>query len=114
SADGADREEIPSDAENYSACLFCHHRLLHCRRLFSDFIAYVQFSPYDLRRRTMKRLKNQKGFTLIEMLIVMLIITVLIAIAIPNVTKQTSAVEDKGCKAYVHMVQGQVESYRMD
>lgn len=62
----------------------------------------------------MKRLKNQRGFTLIEMLIVMLIITVLIAIAIPNVSKQTSAVDDKGCKAFVQMVQGQVESYRMD
>lgn len=62
----------------------------------------------------MKKLKSQRGFTLIEMLIVMLIITVLIAIAIPNVTKHTSAVDEKGCKAFVHMVQGQVESYRMD
>ncbi|MBU9672773.1 prepilin-type N-terminal cleavage/methylation domain-containing protein [Planococcus sp. CP5-4] len=62
----------------------------------------------------MKLLKNQRGFTLIEMLIVMLIITVLIAIAIPNVSKQTSAVDEKGCKAFVQMVQGQVESYRMD
>ena len=62
----------------------------------------------------MKILKNQRGFTLIEMLIVMLIITVLIAIAIPNVSKQTSAVDEKGCKAFVQMVQGQVESYRMD
>ncbi|MCM3611254.1 prepilin-type N-terminal cleavage/methylation domain-containing protein [Planococcus sp. MERTA32b] len=62
----------------------------------------------------MKKLKNQKGFTLIEMLIVMLIITVLIAIAIPNVTKQRSSIDDKGCEAFVQMVQGQVESYRMD
>lgn len=62
----------------------------------------------------MKSLKNQRGFTLIEMLIVMLIITVLIAIAIPNVSKQTSAVDEKGCLAFVQMVQGQVESYRMD
>lgn len=62
----------------------------------------------------MRFLKDQKGFTLIEMLIVMLIITVLIAIAIPNVTKQSSAVDEKGCKAFVQMVQGQVESYRMD
>ncbi|MDE4083688.1 competence type IV pilus major pilin ComGC [Planococcus maritimus] len=62
----------------------------------------------------MNKLKNQRGFTLIEMLIVMLIITVLIAIAIPNVSKQTSAVDEKGCKAFVQMVQGQVESYRMD
>ena len=43
----------------------------------------------------MRLLKNQRGFTLIEMLIVMLIITVLIAIAIPNVTKQSSAVDEK-------------------
>lgn len=62
----------------------------------------------------MRFMKNQRGFTLIEMLIVMLIITVLIAIAIPNVTKQSASVDEKGCKAYVHMVQGQVESYRMD
>lgn len=48
------------------------------------------------------------------MLIVLLIITVLLAVAIPNVTKQTAAVDDKGCKAFVQMVQGQVESYRMD
>ncbi|MTD29950.1 competence type IV pilus major pilin ComGC [Planomicrobium sp. YIM 101495] len=62
----------------------------------------------------MRYLNNKKGFTLIEMLIVMLIITVLIAIAIPNVSKQTSAVDEKGCVAFVSMVQGQVESYRMD
>lgn len=62
----------------------------------------------------MKLFNNQRGFTLIEMLIVMLIITVLIAIAIPNVAKQTASVDDKGCKAFVQMVQGQVESYRMD
>ncbi|ETT82260.1 ComG operon protein 3 [Viridibacillus arenosi FSL R5-213] len=54
----------------------------------------------------MQLLKQQKGFTLIEMLIVLFIITVLILIAIPNVTKHFSTVDDKGCKAYVSMVQG--------
>ncbi|MEK4091407.1 MULTISPECIES: competence type IV pilus major pilin ComGC [unclassified Viridibacillus] len=62
----------------------------------------------------MQLLKQQKGFTLIEMLIVLFIITVLILIAIPNVTKHFSTVDDKGCKAYVSMVQGQVEAYRID
>lgn len=62
----------------------------------------------------MKQLKKQGGFTLIEMLVVLLIISVLIAIAIPNVTKQTASVDEKGCKAFVQMVQGQVESYRID
>ena len=36
----------------------------------------------------MKKLKNSKGFTLMEMLIVVAIIAVLIAIAIPTFTNQ--------------------------
>ena len=59
-------------------------------------------------------LKNEKGFTLIEMMIVLLIITVLILIAIPNVTKHSKSIDDKGCEAYVKMVEGQVQAYKMD
>ncbi len=62
----------------------------------------------------MKRIKQQVGFTLIEMLIVLLIISVLILITIPNVTKHFATVDEKGCKAYISMVQGQVEAYRVD
>jgi len=62
----------------------------------------------------MKRIKQQAGFTLIEMLIVLLIISILILITIPNVTKHFATVDEKGCKAYVSMVQGQVEAYRVD
>lgn len=57
---------------------------------------------------------NQHGFTLIEMLIVLFIISVLILITIPNVTKHMNTVDEKGCDAYIYMVQGQVESYRME
>ncbi|WP_010287879.1 competence type IV pilus major pilin ComGC [Kurthia massiliensis] len=59
-------------------------------------------------------MKSEKGFTLIEMLIVLFIITVLILIAIPNVTKHFSTVDNKGCDAYIKMAQGQVEAYRID
>lgn len=58
--------------------------------------------------------KNQDGFTLIEMLIVLFIISVLIVITIPNVTKHFASVDEKGCDAFVKMVQGQVEAYKMD
>ncbi|MCP1145220.1 competence type IV pilus major pilin ComGC [Lysinibacillus endophyticus] len=59
-------------------------------------------------------MKNSKGFTLIEMLIVLLIISVLILVTIPNVTKHFATIDEKGCDAYVNMVQGQVEAYKID
>ncbi|MGE6488439.1 competence type IV pilus major pilin ComGC [Paenisporosarcina sp. NPDC076898] len=62
----------------------------------------------------MKKIKWQKGFTLIEMMVVLLIISVLILIAIPNVTKHSATIDEKGCEAYIKMVQGQVEAYRID
>lgn len=61
-----------------------------------------------------KRKNQQSGFTLIEMMIVMLIISVLLIITIPNVAKHNANINNKGCEAYVKMVQAQVESYEMD
>jgi competence protein ComGC len=58
--------------------------------------------------------KNQKGFTLIEMLIVLLIISVLIILIVPNLGDKSKAVDKKGCKALVEVVQAQVDSYYLD
>ncbi|WP_269429920.1 competence type IV pilus major pilin ComGC [Bacillus sp. FJAT-27231] len=58
--------------------------------------------------------KNEAGFTLIEMMIVLLVISVLLFIAIPNVAKQSNSINKKGCTAFKHMVQGQVQAYRID
>lgn len=62
----------------------------------------------------MKKYMEEKGFTLIEMMIVLLIISVLILIAIPNVTKHSKSIDEKGCAAYVKMVEGQIEAFKMD
>jgi competence protein ComGC len=59
-------------------------------------------------------IKNQKGFTLIEMMIVLLVISVLLVITVPNVTKNNSSINEKGCDAFVKMVQGQVQAYELD
>ncbi|MDY0405588.1 competence type IV pilus major pilin ComGC [Virgibacillus sp. 179-BFC.A HS] len=58
--------------------------------------------------------RNQKGFTLIEMLVVLMIISVLIILIVPNITKRTGNVNEKGCEALVSVVQSQVEAYRLD
>ncbi|WP_204524709.1 competence type IV pilus major pilin ComGC [Litchfieldia alkalitelluris] len=57
---------------------------------------------------------NQKGFTLIEMLIVLVVISVLMLIAIPNVTKHNSLINEKGCQAFIKTVQAQVQAYEME
>ncbi|PAQ14814.1 competence protein ComG [Bacillaceae bacterium SAOS 7] len=61
-----------------------------------------------------KILKNNQGFTLIEMMIVLLVISVLLFIAIPNVAKQSKNINDKGCHAFKRMVEGQVQAFRIE
>ncbi len=59
-------------------------------------------------------MKDEKGFTLIEMLIVLFIISILILVTVPNVTKHFASIDKKGCDAYINMVQAQVEAYKVD
>ncbi|WP_369902629.1 competence type IV pilus major pilin ComGC [Bacillus manliponensis] len=59
-------------------------------------------------------MKNEKGFTLLEMLLVMLVISVLLLLIIPNVIKQKDSVQGKGCDAFVKSVETQVETYRLE
>ncbi|WP_066293544.1 competence type IV pilus major pilin ComGC [Bacillus sp. FJAT-29937] len=62
----------------------------------------------------MKFLKNEKAFTLIEMMIVLLVISVLLIITIPNITKHNSKINSKGCEAFVKMVQAQAQAYEIE
>ncbi|WP_235822163.1 competence type IV pilus major pilin ComGC [Gottfriedia luciferensis] len=57
---------------------------------------------------------NEKGFTLIEMLVVLLIISILLLLVIPNIGKQQDTIQTKGCAALQKMVQSSVEAYRLD
>lgn len=59
-------------------------------------------------------MKNEKGFTLVEMLVVLLIISILILVTIPNVSKHFASIDEKGCNAYILMLQGQVEAYKLN
>ena len=48
------------------------------------------------------------------MMIVMLVISVLLIVTIPNVAKHNTNINNKGCQAFVKMVQAQVQSYIID
>lgn len=57
--------------------------------------------------------KNQ-GFTLLEMLVVLLIVTVLIILFIPNVTKQRSMISEKEKAGLTKVIETQVEMYYLE
>ncbi len=59
-------------------------------------------------------MNNEKGFTLIEMLIVLMIISILLLIAVPNMSNNNEVAASKGCEATVKMVQAQVYAYEIE
>ncbi|MGD6815501.1 competence type IV pilus major pilin ComGC [Metabacillus sp. 84] len=59
-------------------------------------------------------MKNDNGFTLIEMLIVLLVITVLLLVTIPNIANHSSNIQEKGCSGLRNMISAQAEAYRMN
>lgn len=59
-------------------------------------------------------LKKEDGFTLIEMLIVLTIISLLIILIIPNLGSKSKEVNEKGCEALIEVVQAQVYAYQLD
>ncbi|TDM04737.1 competence type IV pilus major pilin ComGC [Macrococcus carouselicus] len=66
-----------------------------------------------MKRTIKKGFRTDDGFTLIEMLLVLLVISVLIIVIIPNIAKQSDNVQNTGCTAQVKMVQGQLEAYKL-
>ena len=59
-------------------------------------------------------MKNERGFTLIEMLIVLMIISVLLLLIIPNMNDHKSYLNELGCDALLSVVQAQADAYYLE
>ena len=59
-------------------------------------------------------IRKQEGFTLIELLIVIVIIGVLAAIAIPKFTQNKAAATEAACKANLSMLDSAQERYQFE
>ena len=87
---------------------------MHLRDVFKITTSYVQ---YDERNLKMKKLLNKifkskkKGFTLIEMVIVIAIVVMLLIIIAPNLVRQKENAQRNTDKAFVTTLQTQVELY---
>lgn len=59
-------------------------------------------------------MNKKKGFTLVELLIVVVILGALAAIAIPRITASTSTAKANACATNVDILNSQIELYRAD
>lgn len=55
-----------------------------------------------------------KGFTLVEMLVVLGIISLLLLLFVPNLSQQKDAIQKKGDAAVVKVVESQMELYELE
>ena len=58
--------------------------------------------------------RNQNGFTLVEMLVVIAIIGILASLAIPNMTKARNKAKEAEVKANLHVIQAALERFYTD
>jgi len=62
----------------------------------------------------LKSLKSKKGFTLIELMVVIVIIGILVAIALPNFISAQDRAKISSVKANLHTAQTMLETYSVD
>jgi general secretion pathway protein G len=60
------------------------------------------------------RRRTETGFTLIELMVVMLIIGILMAIAVPNYVAAMRAANESVLKEDLHVMRNAIDSYTMD
>ncbi|SDW09331.1 competence protein ComGC/general secretion pathway protein G [Marininema mesophilum] len=61
-----------------------------------------------------KWLKDERGFTLIEMIVVIFVIGVIIAIALPNLRAAGQSAQERACNANRKLVGAQADNYYLE
>lgn len=56
----------------------------------------------------------KKGFTLLEMVVVVIIISILFLLTVPNVTRVINSVDSKACNALTKVVDSAIAQFKLD
>ena len=56
----------------------------------------------------------KKGFTILEMILVLTVITVMVLLTIPNIAQKRNIINKVGCKALIEVVNAQILIYELD
>lgn len=57
---------------------------------------------------------KENGFTLLEMIIVILVLSILFLLTVPNIQKVATIIENKGCEALVKVVDSAILEYKLE
>lgn len=57
---------------------------------------------------------NHKGFTMLEMLIVLSVISLIFTLTIPNIQQRLGTIREKGCESLVEVVNANIIQYELD
>ncbi len=57
---------------------------------------------------------KKKGFTILEMILVLTVITIIVLISLPNISQKKDLINDVGCKALIEVVDSQILAYEID
>lgn len=56
----------------------------------------------------------KKGFTILEMIIVLSIISLIFLLTLPNIQQKRDIIDNKGCEALIEVVNSQILLYEVD
>ena len=59
-------------------------------------------------------MNHKKGFTLLEMMIVLSMIALVFLITLPNIQQKEKIIQKKGCEALTEVVNGQILLYEIE
>lgn len=62
----------------------------------------------------MKKIKNNKGFTLLEMLIVLFIVAILMLLIVPNMGEKRDRIDKQGTQALASVIKTQAALYALE
>lgn len=59
-------------------------------------------------------MKNNKGFTILEMIIVLTIIALIFLLTLPNIQQKKEIINSTGCEALIEVVNAQILLYEIE
>lgn len=111
------KRTVNSEKQKESGTVFRNRKLFSARLSSRDLLMhrlYSRAARLSQNRPAEKDAHPRNGFTILEMMIVMLVIALLLLITLPNIQQKEKIIRAKGCEALLDIVDSQILLYEID